>query len=190
MPAPDFRAGLNGEHPTMVGLIKKIIRIDRQGFEAMVDRRHPYADRLMRMLTHLGGGPASILLVALMMSRQAPQLAAAGRQAAFALVVSHVFVQLLKRGIARRRPNLPVGLAPLIKTPDQFSFPSGHAAAALAVGLPLAETLPGLFGPAVLGLAAIVGLSRCYLGVHYPCDVIAGWVLAVAAHVFDIAGPL
>jgi len=144
----------------------------------------------MRVLTHLGGGPASILFVALMMSRHAPQFAAAGRQAAFALVVSHVFVQLLKRGIARRRPSLPVGLAPLIKVPDRFSFPSGHAAAALSVGLPLAEILPGPFGPAVLALAAIVGLSRCYLGVHYPCDVIAGWVLAIAAHVFDTAAPI
>lgn len=174
----------------MFGLINTIKLIDRRGFEALVDRRHPYVDRLMRMLTHLGGGPASILLVALMLSCQSPHFAAAGRQAAFALVVSHVFVQLLKRGIARRRPNLPAGLAPLIKVPDQFSFPSGHAAAALSVGLPLAAILPGLFGPAVLVLATLVGLSRCYLGVHYPCDVIAGWVLACAAHLFDIAGPL
>jgi len=174
----------------MLSLISRIKLIDRRGFEALADHRHPYADRLMRMLTHLGGGPISILLVAFMMSRQAPQWAAAGRQAAFALVVSHVFVQLLKRGIARRRPSLSPGLAPLIKVPDQFSFPSGHAAAALSVGLPLAATLPGVFGPAVLVLAAMVGLSRCYLGVHYPCDVIAGWVLACAAHVFDVAGPL
>jgi len=167
-------------------LMKRIKLIDERVFEAMLDRRHPSADRLMRMLTHLGGAPFAILFVGLMMACQSPPLAAVGREAAFALVASHAFVQLLKRGIARRRPKLPMGFVPLVKAPDRFSFPSGHAAAALSIGLPLAENLPGRLGPIVLALAAVVGLSRCYLGIHYPCDVFVGWVLAAAAHVFDI----
>ena len=169
----------------MLELIKRIKLIDERVFEAIVDRRHPGVDRLMRMLTHLADPSIAILFVALMMWGPAP-LAAAGRQAAFALVTSHVFVQLLKRGVARRRPELPAGLVPLIKVPDRFSFPSGHAAAALSIGLPLAEILPGRLGPIVLALAALVGLSRCYLGVHYLCDVFVGWVLAIAAYVFDV----
>jgi len=170
----------------MLELIKRIKLIDERVFEAMLDRRHPSADLLMRMLTHLGGAPFAILFVGLMMASQASPLAAVGREAAFALVASHAFVQLLKRGIARRRPKLPMGFVPLVKAPDRFSFPSGHAAAALSIGLPLAENLPGRLGPIVLALAAVVGLSRCYLGIHYPCDVFVGWVLAAAAHVFDI----
>ena len=169
----------------MLELIKRIKLIDERALQAMVDRRHPGADRLMRMLTHLADPASAVVMVALMMSGQAP-LAAAGRQAAFALVASHAFVQLLKRGIARRRPKLPGGLTPLIKAPDRFSFPSGHAAAALSIGLPLAEILPGELGPIVLVLAVLVGLSRCYLGIHYPCDVFVGWALAIAAHVFDV----
>ena len=54
------------------------------------------------------------------------------------------------------------------------------------MGLPLAEILPGGLGPLVLALAAVVGFSRCYLGIHYPCDVFAGWMLALAAHIFDV----
>jgi undecaprenyl-diphosphatase len=169
----------------MLELIKRIKLIDEWVVEAVADRRRPGADRLMRMLTHLADPLSAILFVAVMMYGQEP-LAAAGRQAAFALIASHAFVQLLKRGIGRRRPKLPARLAPLIKAPDRFSFPSGHAAAALAIALPLAEILPGSLAPVVLALAAGVGLSRCYLGIHYPCDVLVGWVLAIAAHVFDV----
>jgi undecaprenyl-diphosphatase len=169
----------------MLELIKRIKLLDERVLEAMVGRRHPGADRLMRMLTHLADPVTAILFVVLMMSAQEP-LATAGRRAAFALVASHAFVQLLKRGVGRRRPTLPADLAPLIKVPDRFSFPSGHAAAALSIGVPLAEILPGRFGPLVLALAALVGLSRCYLGIHYPCDVFVGWVLAIAVHAFDV----
>ncbi len=84
-----------------------------------------------------------------------------------------------KAVLGRVRPALWVSLAPE-NTP---SFPSGHAmgsmALVLAVGLLarsrwrwLAWTLGPLF---VLG----VGISRMYLGVHYPSDVAAGWVASV-----------
>jgi len=49
-------------------LMKRIKLIDERVFEAMLDRRHPSADRLMRMLTHLGGAPFAILFVGLMMT--------------------------------------------------------------------------------------------------------------------------
>jgi undecaprenyl-diphosphatase len=169
----------------MIELIKRIKLLDERALEALTGRRHPGADRLMRMLTHLADPLSVILWVILMMAAQEP-LATAGRRAAFALAVSHAFAQLLKRGIGRRRPQMPPGFAPLVKVPDRFSFPSGHAAAALAIGLPLAEMLPTQLGALVLALAVCVGLSRCYLGIHYPCDVFAGWILAIAAHVFDI----
>jgi undecaprenyl-diphosphatase len=75
-----------------------------------------------------------------------------------------------------------------MKAPDRFSFPSGHSAAALSVFLPLAlaTPVPGSFLILALGIA--VGFSRCYLGVHYPGDVLADWTLA-ALSVF-IADPV
>ena len=87
----------------------------------------------------------------------------------------------MKRTIDRPRPRLPVGTALLLEPPDRFSFPSGHAAASLSVGLPIAGALPPEVGGMVIAVALLVGLSRCYLGVHYPGDVLMGWLLAAGA---------
>jgi membrane-associated phospholipid phosphatase len=64
---------------------------------------------------------------------------------------------------------------------DRYSFPSGHAALAAAVAVSWSLSHPEwyLIGPAA-AWAGIVGISRSWLGVHYPSDVLAGWVLGVA----------
>jgi undecaprenyl-diphosphatase len=75
-------------------------------------------------------------------------------------------------------------MSSLIHPPDRFSFPSGHAAAGLSLALPLALALPVVLGITVLSLGLAVGLTRCYLGVHYPGDVLAGWSLAALSVAF------
>jgi undecaprenyl-diphosphatase len=101
--------------------------------------------------------------------------------ALWSLVTSHVAVQLLKLRVRRERPDLPVGLGFLIKPEDRFSFPSGHAAAGLSMVLPFFIVLGGSVAWIVLIVGLSVGVSRCYLGVHYPGDVTVGWALAVTA---------
>ena len=160
-----------------------IIRI-HQGDERIllyvIGRRYERLDRAVCALTHLGGATFSIAATALMLAAPAPVWNAAGRRAAVALAGSHLAVQLLKRAISRARPRMPVGIQSLVEAPDRFSFPSGHAAAALSVALGASLAIPAAT-PWLLGLGAAVGLSRCYLGVHYPGDVVAGWVLAASA---------
>jgi len=89
-------------------------------------------------------------------------------------------VQLLKRTVTRARPALPTGIEALMQPPDRFSFPSGHSASTLSVALALASALPPAAAVPLCAVAVAVGLSRCYLGVHYPGDVLAGWTLALA----------
>jgi undecaprenyl-diphosphatase len=152
---------------------------DERALHALVLRRRPVLDRAMHAFTHLGDAASSIAATLLLMLGLVPGLREAGFRAAFALASSHLVVQLLKRTISRARPRMPEGFAALVQPPDRFSFPSGHAAASLSVALALAAVLPGPVAGGLLALAALVGMSRCYLGVHYPGDVIAGWALAV-----------
>lgn len=135
----------------------------------------------MRTVTHLGGAPVMITVAVGLVFLSGPLLSEAGAIAAFALAASHGAVQLLKRSVARPRPSLPAGIGSLIAAPDRFSFPSGHSAATLSLALPVAMTLDPIAGTTLVSLAAVVGLSRCYLGVHYPGDVLVGWALAILA---------
>jgi len=128
----------------------------------------------MRWLTHFGGARASIGIGILLVAAGERLL---GLAALFALTTSHLAVQVLKRAVARPRPCDANGrpLA-LIDLPDPFSFPSGHAAAAGAIGGTIAIAHP-LLAPVLLPLAALVAASRVRLRVHHVGDAIAGAVL-------------
>lgn len=82
---------------------------------------------------------------------------------------------------ARDRPNLWESIAP----EGNYSFPSGHAMGSmtLACVLVLLCWHTRLRWPVAVAMGVfvvLVGLSRIYLGVHYPSDILAGWAAAVA----------
>jgi membrane-associated phospholipid phosphatase len=94
-----------------------------------------------------------------------------------AVATSYGLNTAIKLLVRRRRPQL-TGLPPLASTPTQLSFPSAHTATAFAGAL--AYSRLGLPKTPLYLLAAATALSRPYLGLHHPSDVLAGAALGTA----------
>lgn len=146
----------------------------------------PWLESAVRDVTALGG-TVVIVLVSL---AAVGYLALAGKRGAALFVVASILGAMLlsfaiKAGIERPRPDLvPHGTAVYTA-----SFPSGHATGAAATYLTLGALLARfqahrrlkifLLSFATI-LTVLIGLSRVYLGVHWPSDVLAGWTLGAS----------
>lgn len=87
-----------------------------------------------------------------------------------ALSVTEVANALIKLAFRRPRPVID-DFPALVSAKSQRSFPSAHASTSFAAARILSSALPA---PPIYALASIMAISRPYLGVHYPSDVIAG----------------
>ena len=90
---------------------------------------------------------------------------------------------LLKPLIHRTRPwHVVQGLYALVGPGDVHSFPSGHTCAAFAAAWTWRNQLPRRWmGRVAIFVAVLMGLSRLYLGVHFPTDVVAGALVGIFA---------
>ena len=139
-----------------------------------------------RDVTSLGSSIALVIITMAIVG----YLFLAGKPAVAWLMLIAVFggialSDLLKFAFARARPDIVAPLARVFTT----SFPSGHATLSaityLTIGAVLARSQPSsTISLYVMSLAAfltmIIGVSRIYLGVHYPTDVLGGWCIGTA----------
>ncbi|OYD07803.1 phosphatase PAP2 family protein [Paludifilum halophilum] len=131
-------------------------------------------DWLMLRLTHLGSAGFALIFLLLWGLLAASPIRGWALEGLIALVSSHLVVRLCKHLWHRVRPYLQLTHLHTFSGPlKDYSFPSGHTTAAFSLGtifiLNASWTLP-----LILPFAVGVGLSRIYLGLHYPTDVAVG----------------
>ena len=150
------------------------------------------ADLDALLLLEMAGGPSEFWLIPTRIGDQAARVAilAAG---AVALLVRHhrhragmlIAVVLagaaLNSGLKLLFTRVRPGLLPHLDHVDTFSFPSGHAANSMTLALALAllvapvrRRVPAVVVAVTIGI--LIGLSRLALAVHWPSDVVAGWI--------------
>lgn len=105
----------------------------------------------------------------------------AGLFAGIAIIGSALLNVAAKQFFARERPSLWESIAP----ETSYSFPSGHAMGSMTLALVLIllawpTRWRWLLTAAMAVCVVMIGLSRVYLGVHYPSDILAGWAAASA----------
>lgn len=137
--------------------------------------RCPLLDGPMRLVSTLGnvGAVWTALALALLLFRRTRRYGAACALAlTFSLLVTNM---ALKNIIHRIRPYDVISSLNILVNPERdFSFPSGHASSSFAAAWALWRGGERRLGAPALVLAVLIALSRLYVGVHYPTDVLVG----------------
>lgn len=159
----------------LLGLLSSATSIPAESIDAKLYKllhdsyRSPTMDVVMKTATHLGSSESGLCLC-LMFSTYGNDYQKQTAKLAFAsMAVTAIVAQTLKVSVNRRRPEA---------TCSNFnsSFPSGHATGSFAMATILANRY-SRYRVVSYAAASIVGLSRIYLGRHYPSDVLAGALL-------------
>ncbi|MEH6890759.1 phosphatase PAP2 family protein [Bacillus sp. JJ864] len=134
-----------------------------------------------RTITHMGGATFTIALIIFLLVLTNGSLRGVAIASAISLLISHIPVQIFKKCYPRKRPYLTIHNAKYPMNPlVDHSFPSGHTTAIFSVIIPFLLYEPRMTF-LLLPVAICVGISRIYLGLHYPSDVLVGMCLGTIA---------
>ncbi|MBP5311313.1 MAG: phosphatase PAP2 family protein [Clostridia bacterium] len=143
---------------------------------------NPVLDTFFKYFTLLGEPVVFVVFCALLLFPKRTRKI--GIQTMLALIIGVLIGNLiLKNALARPRPYTQPGALIdaahlLIKQPSDYSFPSGHTLAAFNAALILFYNKKGWGALALFGAAALA-FSRMYVFVHYPTDLLGGFLIAV-----------
>ena len=159
-------------------LLRRLDEFDEEVFEQIAGWESPAMDRLMPGLSQAASHSKIWIAMAAAMSlaggKKGRRTAAEGLAA---VAITSFLANLVAKGLfRRRRPTDQVPEARSLPMPGSSSMPSGHTASAAAFARVVGAAYPALRIP-LNALAAAIGFSRVYTGVHHPTDVIAGWLL-------------
>jgi len=149
----------------------------------LAEHRVAWLDSVMLALTEIGRGGTVWAVTAVVRGTLYPRLAMAACQAVIAVTLAWVVPEAVKPLVVRPRPYIASATLQTVagERPSSHSFPSGHAASAVAGAYTVGALWPAARAVS-WGLAALITVSRAYLGVHYPTDLLGGallgWLIA------------
>ena len=144
--------------------------------------RFAWMNGFWEFITKFGdGGKFWILLTLLLLIPKKTRKA--GAVAACSLILSFLITNVtLKPLVNRTRPyNYSDLIIPLGRIPYEASFPSGHTSVSFSCALVYVRMLPKKCGIPLVVLATLIALSRLYLCVHFPTDVMGGFLVGLVS---------
>jgi len=143
--------------------------------------KNDFLDKFMLKFTNFGGGIFTTFFTLALILFGKGKVRFIGIQIAITLLISQGITYSLKALLSRERPyNMLKNLNTFGITLKDYSFPSGHSSASFSIAAAIAFNIPKL-SILVFAIALTVGISRIYLGVHYPTDVAAGIILGIGS---------
>lgn len=147
--------------------------------------RKDWLTPVMKFITHLGdAGWVWIALAVILLVRKKTR--EAGGVMALSMLLNMLITNVVvKRALARTRPYEVIeGLERIIEAQSDFSFPSGHTACSFAGAVVIYMLCEKKYGIPAMVLAVLIALSRLYVGVHFPTDVLGGALVGTGAALF------
>jgi membrane-associated phospholipid phosphatase len=162
--------------PILRPVLGRLKRLDLRLLRAMRTSHHsPEGEAAMRALGYAGEWGAIWVAIGFAGAAVDPRRRGRWLRATAVAPAAIGLNYAVKAAVRRRRPRLR-RLPPLAGAPSELSFPSAHATSSLAAATAMGRVSPAARLP-LYGLAGAICLTRPYLGMHYPSDVIAGAAL-------------
>jgi len=157
---------------------EKLPYFDKNLIVSLAKYRTHKLTSLMKIMTHVGDGYVwGILCMILLFVNFYIGLAIS-----LASLIQIILQQIVKHVFCRERPFISYDdIFYIIPPPDKFSFPSGHTAGAFVVVFICFHFFPLFLGLACI-VACLIAISRVYLGLHYPSDLLGGVLLGFISY--------
>ena len=162
------------EQSSLTGTVHEL---DVAVFERVAELHSPLLDRTLPPLSEAASYSRLWIGISVVLALRGPRSRRAAVAGMAAVGTTSALANLAMKQMAqRRRPQSVVPGTRRLEHPKSSSFPSGHAASAAAFSGVVGREIPALWLP-LNALAGAVAFSRVFTGVHYPSDVLAGWML-------------
>lgn len=143
--------------------------------------KNPILDRIMPIITNIGGVICTTAFIFILLVKTNFSLHGVGFEVLVGIMITQSIVYGLKALLGRERPYK---ILEKIHTYGfelmDYSFPSGHTSSSFLISIILSYNQPR-FAIVFLLAAFLISVSRIYLGVHYPTDVLAGFFIGFIA---------